>query len=177
MLPSLGSVRPMKRTADIVAAFEIAKEALPALQLVVAGDMGGSYGTKVVQQIAASSFSKDIRCVGRVGGDAKLQLLREAQVVAITSVKEGWCLVVTEANSQGTPAAVYNVDGLRDSVQNGKTGLVTTQNTPRALAQQIVALCTDVMTYETYRQNAWEWSKTITFEKCYSDFMNALYHV
>ena len=49
--------------------------------------------------------------------------MAEAHVLLMTSVREGWGLVVTEANACGTPAVVYNVPGLRDSVRNEETGL------------------------------------------------------
>ena len=35
----------------------------------------------------------------------------------------------------GTPAIVYDVDGLRDSVVDGKTGIVLRKNTPAAMAK------------------------------------------
>ena len=69
--------------------------------------------------------------------------MRQASVILVTSVKEGWGLVVTEANSQCTPAIVYDVDGLRDSVQNGKTGVVVANNDYRAMGHAIVVLFKD----------------------------------
>jgi len=50
-------------------------------------------------------------------------LLQKSHVLAVTSVKEGWGLVVTEANPQGTPAVVYNVDGLRTQCDTMKPEL------------------------------------------------------
>jgi glycosyltransferase involved in cell wall biosynthesis len=94
----------------------------------------------------------------------------------VASVKEGWGLVVTEANSQGTPAVVYNCDGLRDSVQDGATGLVCKRNTPEALAEAMAALLQDQPRYEHMRRAAWEWSKDITFEKSYAQFKDILTH-
>jgi glycosyltransferase involved in cell wall biosynthesis len=44
---SLGTIRSMKRTDHIVKAFEIVKEKLPNLQLVIAGEMEGRYGERV----------------------------------------------------------------------------------------------------------------------------------
>jgi glycosyltransferase involved in cell wall biosynthesis len=93
----------------------------------------------------------------------------------VTSVKEGWGLVVTEANSQGTPAVVYNVDGLRDSVKDGNTGIIAKENTPEGLAKALVSLLGDSPTrYSQIREAAWEWSKTITFNQAYKDFMKAI---
>jgi len=49
-------------------------------------------------------------------------------LLAVASVKEGWRLVVTEANSKGTSAMVCNIGGLRDVVKNDETGIVCQQN-------------------------------------------------
>jgi glycosyltransferase involved in cell wall biosynthesis len=68
---------------------------------------------------------------------------------------------------------VYNVNGLRDSVRNGATGIVTEQN-PSALADAIVKLLRHPDLYERIRWAAWEWSKQITFDQSYADFKRVI---
>jgi len=92
-------------------------------------------------------------------------------VLAVTSVKEGWGLVVTEANSQGTPAVVYNVDGLRDSVRHNHTGIICRKNNPDELARQINRLLTNTSKYQQIRRRAWQWSRLINFRQSYQDFV------
>jgi glycosyltransferase involved in cell wall biosynthesis len=167
---SLGSIRPMKRTLDQVRAFELAKVSMPDLQMKIAGDSSGGYGKKVLAAIASSPFKHDIEYLGRITAAEKSRLLRKAHLITVTSVKEGWGLIVTEAASQGTPAAVYDVDGLRDSVQNGITGAVCGSNTPASLAASIVELLSDSSHYGVLQKNAWEWSKRLTFEASYQQF-------
>ena len=171
---SLGSIRPMKRTLDQVHAFELAKASLPTLQMKIAGDASGRYGQKVLAAIKSSPFKHDIEYLGRISAAKKSQLLRKAHLITVTSIKEGWGLIVTEAASQGTPAAVYDVDGLRDSVQHGKTGAVCHRNTPKDLAGSIVSLLSDQAHYQTLQNNAWQWSKDINFETSYKQFNKEL---
>jgi glycosyltransferase involved in cell wall biosynthesis len=166
---SLGAMRGMKRNMEIVEAFEIAKEIIPNLQLKVAGDASNSYGQQVLKRIKNSRFVADIEYLGRVSRDQKIELMRRAHVIVSAALKEGWGLTITEANSQGTPAVVYDADGLRDSVVHTKTGLVTAP-TPAALAGGITTLLSDPQLYETLQQNAWQWSKQITFDQSYKDF-------
>lgn len=164
---SLGALRAMKRTLDQVAAFDMVKASLPDLQLKVAG--GGAnelYGKEVLQRIAASPHKDDIEYLGKVSEADKINLMQQCHVITVTSLKEGWGLIVTEAASQGTPAVVYDVDGLRDSVRDGVTGSITKTN-PTALAQAITETLTNRETYDRYRQAAWQWSKEITFDKSY----------
>ena len=167
---SLGGIRAMKRTLDVVKAFEVAKINIPELQLIIAGDYNGSYGDKVLEYVKQSQYQSDIQILGRVNKEEKIQLMQQSHLIAVTSLKEGWGLIVTEANSQGTPAIVYDVDGLRDSVKNKKTGYISEYNTPQSLAQSMQLALQDKKQYDIIRQNAWEWSKTITFEQSYKDF-------
>lgn len=171
---SLGAVRPMKRTLEIVKAFEVLKARVSTAVLVIAGDTAGKYGARVLQAVAESKYKNDIHVVGKVAREEKIRLMQSAHILAVTSLKEGWGLVVTEANSQGTPAVVYNVDGLRDSVRDGETGLYAKENTPEGLAKSMIQMLEDKTAYEKMRQNAWSWSKEVTFERGYEEFMKVI---
>ena len=127
----------------------------------------------MIDYIADSPYKNDIDYIGRIDQRDKATLMRSCHFIAVTSVKEGWGLIVTEAASQGTPAVVYDVPGLRDSVRNGQTGLVTADR-PTALAEAIVRLLTDRTMYERLRHAAWEWSKHITFDQSYQDLKTVL---
>ncbi len=172
-LVSLGSMRSMKRTLDQVKAFELAKIDIPNLKLKIAGNTSGDYGMKVLDYVKKSLAKDDIKIYGKVSTTEKIRLLQRSHILLQTAIKEGWGLTVTEAASQGTPAVAYNVDGLRDSIKNNETGIITDQN-PKALAAGIKQLLSDEKFYEKIRTNAWQWSKKITFDQSYSDFKKAL---
>lgn len=170
---SLGHIRPMKRTLDQIRAFELARAELPDLQLKVAGDAAGAYGRRVLRAIARSRYRADIEYLGRISETTKRELLRRSHLIVVSSIKEGWGLIVTEAASQGTPAVVYDVDGLRDSVRNRETGVITAAN-PRGMAAGILEVLGDRRFYERLRQQAWEWSAELTMERAYGDVAERL---
>lgn len=174
---TLGRCDPMKRTVDVVKAFESVKEKIPAARLVIAGLCDGSYGTKVRRMREVSRYKGSITITGPISHGQKVSLLGEAAVLVSTSVKEGWGLVVTEANSQGTPAVVYNADGLRDSVRDNETGLVCSENTPENLVLKIKEVLGDEALYGRLQKNAWEWSKEINFDTSYQQFVDILKNV
>ena len=171
---SLGAIRAMKRTLDQIKAFELAKKQIPTLQLKIAGSADCSYGKKVLHRIAASEYMQDIEYLGCVDETKKTELMQKSHLNLVTSIKEGWGLIVTEANSQGTPAAVYNVDGLRDSVLSGKTGVLTKENNPTSLAKEIVALLQNDVRYTELRSAAWKFSRQFDNESSYTGFMRAI---
>lgn len=59
---------------------------------------------------------------------------------AAPSAVEGWGLVVTEAAARGTPAIGFDVPGLRDSVEDGVTGLLARGESSFAAAWCALAL-------------------------------------
>jgi glycosyltransferase involved in cell wall biosynthesis len=170
---SLGAMRAMKRTLDQVKAFEIAKQQLPELQLKIAGSATGAYGQKVLAYIRQSPYAADIEYLGRVSSKKKVGLYQRCHVILQTAVEEGWGLTITEAASQGTPAAAYDVAGLRDSIRDRQTGLITPES-PDQLADAIVRLLTKKNLYTRCRQAAWQWSQQITFQRCYQDFTHVV---
>ena len=96
-------------------------------------------------------------------GAAKIRCMSEAHALLMASVREGWGLVVTECNACGTPAVVYDVPGLRDSVRHLETGLIVRPH-PELLAQGMVTLITDAALYRRLQDQGRQWSKSFTFE-------------
>lgn len=168
-LLSLGAFRAMKRTAHQVKTFELVKVKVKGAQLKIAGDATDPYGQKVLKMIAASPYAADIEYLGKVSQAQKLELMQKSHLIMVTSVKEGWGLIVTEAASQGTPAVVYNVDGLRDSVRHDQTGLVSARNNPASLADAAIELLRDEHKYAAIRETAWKLSQEITFARSYEE--------
>lgn len=172
-LLSLGSMRAMKRTLDQVKAFELAKAHIPDLRLKLAGSAATDYGQQVLGYIRGSSHKNDIDYLGKVSLKNKIRLMRKSHLTLQTAIEEGWGLTITEAASQGTPAVAYDVDGLRDSVRHGRTGLITPES-PEALSQSIITLLKNRSLYQRMREAAWQWSKQITFDQSYRDFKKVL---
>ena len=101
---------------------------------------------------------------GRVSSGEKHRLMSQAHALLMTSVREGWGLVVTEANALGTPAIVYDVPGLRDSVRNESTGLVVAPQPP-SLSDAMIRLMKDPALYARLAAEARSWSQTFSFDE------------
>jgi glycosyltransferase involved in cell wall biosynthesis len=161
-LLSFGAIRSMKQTHIQIRAFELARKRIANLKLVIAGKPLGKYGKKVLSLIKNSQFSADIQFVGAVTTKEKINLLQKCHLLLMTSAKEGWGLVVTEAASQGTPSVVFNTSGLRDSVRHNITGIVCSKDSAEDMADQIVTILGDQSKYKNLQLNAWKNSKTFT---------------
>jgi glycosyltransferase involved in cell wall biosynthesis len=86
-----------------------------------------------------------------------------ARALLMASAREGWGLVVTECNACGTPAIVYDVPGLRDSVRHMETGLVVVSSSA-GLAGGMLSLVEDPALYRQLQENALRWGRSLTFD-------------
>lgn len=173
-LLSLGAIRSMKQTHHQLEAFELVKKEIPRLQFIVAGAPVGAYGRRFLARLNRSPYAADIHYLGRVSDQKKRELLQKCHLILVTSVKEGWGLIVTEAASQGTPAVVYNRDGLRDSIRTKVSGLICQENTPAIIAQNIIKLARKRALYMKLQKGAIEYSREFNFQKTYIRFRESI---
>lgn len=139
-------------------------------QMWVSG--GGPLKTKCLEIISQYNAEKSITLFGRTTDEQMHDLMTRASCLVSTSVKEGWGLIVTEANSFGTPAISYNVDGLRDSTALGE-GFIS-EASPEKMADKIFEMYeifkNDHNKFQEICNTALESTREITFDNCYSDF-------
>ncbi|MFD7706632.1 glycosyltransferase family 4 protein [Streptomyces sp. NPDC059785] len=82
----------------------------------------------------------DVEFAGHVDEAEKHRLLCAAWLLLHPSAVEGWGLVVMEAAARGTPAIAFDVPGLRDSVADGRTGILAHGESSFAAAWCTLAL-------------------------------------
>jgi glycosyltransferase involved in cell wall biosynthesis len=85
-------------------------------------------------------------------------------MLLMASVREGWGLVVTEANACGTPTVAYDVPGLRDAVRHERTGLLVGPS-PQHLAAGMIRLWKDPALYARLAADAFGWSRSFSFDR------------
>lgn len=172
----LSAIREMKRPDHIIKAFEIAKKTVKNLKLNIAGDGEGKYYDKIIKMINESPYKDDIIYFGKVGmtDNRKIELLKKSHYICCASIREGWGIIVSEAGSQGTPAIVYNVNGLKDAVNYGKAGIICEYNNPQSLAYKIIKGFTENVNYDKLRKEAFDFSKKVNIETSYNLFINKI---
>lgn len=103
--------------------------------------------------------------------DLKVNLMQKAWALLLPSAKEGWGLVVTEAAACGTPAIVANVTGLRDSVIDGKTGIILSKNpSEEELAESMIKLIENNILRKNISDAAYKHSQSFNWDKSYRNF-------
>ena len=138
----VGRLSPSKRIEQMIEAFAKFRAATGAGLLWLAGNGSAGYVERLRRAAFRLNLGDSVVFWGRVTGPEKARLMASAHSLLMTSVREGWGLVVSEAGACGTPAIVYDVPGLRDSVRNESTGLVVSSR-PDAMAQAMIRLVRD----------------------------------
>ena len=122
-------------------------------RLVIVG--GGEYEPRLREDVDHLDLGNNVEFTGAVSEEDKNSHLANAHLLVHASVREGWGLNVIEANAMGTPAVVYPVAGLVDSTLHDRTGIVTDEETPQALASAVRSLVGDPDKYHRLREAAW----------------------
>jgi len=73
----------------------------------------------------------------------------------------------------GTPAIAYNVPGLKDSIENNKTGLLV-NSTNRELAYGTIQILKNTALREKLSNNCLEYSKTFNWDKSANEFLRII---
>jgi glycosyltransferase involved in cell wall biosynthesis len=80
---------------------------------------------------------RNVSFLGKISEEKKHELMQKSWIFVNPSLKEGWGIVNIEANYFGTPVVGSNVSGIKDSVIDGKTGLLFKQGDSNDLANKI----------------------------------------
>ena len=161
-LAFVGRMVASKRPDDAIRALALVREQRDAT-LAVIGTGDAASLRRVRNTARREGVERFVTFYGFVDPGERQRILAESHLLVVPSAKEGWGLVVTEANSAGTPAVAYDVEGLRDSVLDGQTGWIC-KPTALALANAVIAALANDVAYERVRAQAWNAAKTLTWD-------------
>ncbi len=123
------------------------------------------YLVKIKKSVMDLGIKNVTKYWGYVSDAKKYELLAKSHILVNTSYHEGWGLVNIEANSVSTPVAGYNTKGVKDSVINGVTGILTDWGNYSGLASEVSKLILDSKRYESMQKKAFRRSKNFSWEK------------
>lgn len=157
----LGRIKKYKRVDSLVQIMHEVIKVHPKTRLIIAG--WGTEASSVVNSAMMSSMRRHIHIMGPVSELEKKQLLSKSWVFVNPSINEGWGISVIEANLYGTPAIAYKVQGLRDSIRQGKTGLLV--NDENGFSDAINILLSDNKLRSTMGKQAKAWAMKFSWDK------------
>jgi glycosyltransferase involved in cell wall biosynthesis/O-antigen/teichoic acid export membrane protein len=153
----VGRLTANKRPEHALHAFRVIKRTIPEARLWLVGR--GQLETQLRRELPPGA-----ELLGHVSRRELYERMARAHCLLVPSVREGWGLVVIEANAVGTPAVGYEVPGIRDSIRPGETGFLVPAGDPEALGSAAIALVGEPERYESLRRAAMEWAETFSWD-------------
>jgi glycosyltransferase involved in cell wall biosynthesis len=160
----VGRLKRAKRPDHAVKAFKVIREKAPEAELWIIGD---GYFRKEMEKLAYGG----VRFFSDLSNERRRKLLKRAWVLVNPSIREGFGLNIVEANALGFPCVAYDVPGLRDSIQDGETGLLVKSGDVQALAEGLFKVLEDEELRGTLSENALEYSRDFRWDRTADEFM------
>ena len=159
----LGAITKDKGIEDALKVFFLLKQKNNDFQYWVIGKSDESYLGYLSKQAKKLGIDNNIKFWGYVSEDKKNNLLARSHLLINPSIREGWGLVVIEAARMGTPSVGYDVAGLRDSIIDEESGILTEKNTPEEMAENVLKLVKDQPRYIRMCHYAKKWSNKFSW--------------
>ncbi len=158
----LGALASDKGIEDALKTFGLINEKL-ACQFWVVGKGEGKYLDHLKKLAKKLGLENNITFFGFVSQKKKFELLARAHVILNPSIREGWGLVNIEANAFGTPVVAYKSPGLVDSVKDGVSGIIVSENSPWQMAAATCELLLKRDKLAKLAHGARNWSKSFSW--------------
>ena len=85
-----------------------------------------------------SGLDDCVKFLGKITHDEIVMKMNAADVYFQTSLQEGFCVSVLEAQAMGLICVVSDADGLRENVVDGVTGFIAERRKPQSFADKII---------------------------------------
>jgi glycosyltransferase involved in cell wall biosynthesis len=159
----LGRLKRYKSIDLVLHAMKRVLEQVPEARLTIVGD--GDDRPRLERTARDLGLEGSVQFVGRVPEKEKIRILQMAEVVVNPSRKEGWGVTVIESNACGTPVIASDVPGLRDAVQDGKTGVLVRYGDVRDFSAGIVLMLRNPQVREQFSRRAVQWARTFSWDR------------
>lgn len=117
---------------------------------------------------------QNVNFLGFVSEENKIKHLQKAWIMVNPSFVEGWSITNIEANACGTPVIGSNVNGIKDSIIDGKTGLLFKYGDEKELAEKINLLLNNNKIREKMSKEALKWANSFSWEVSGDKLINTL---
>lgn len=169
----LGRIKKYKRVDLLVKMLPKIIKKVPDARLIIAG--WGTEASHLADLIMKNPLRRRIKLMGPVRNDEKRILLSRSWLFVNPSIGEGWSMAVIEANLYGTPAVSFDVPGLTESIQLGKTGLLAKDE--EDLVKKICEILKDNSLRERLSVNATLWANSFSWDRSARESLSILQKV
>lgn len=137
----IGRLVPWKGLEGVIKVMVLLVKKYPRIKLLVVGE--GPEKEKLKRLAKQLRVEKHVQFLGRIEHGRTMELLKDSDVLVLNSKYEGLPHVVIEAMACKVPVVATNIDGIREVIENGKTGILVRVGANKELQQGIERLLKD----------------------------------
>jgi glycosyltransferase involved in cell wall biosynthesis len=148
-----------KRVDLLLNAIAIARTKIPAIRCAIIGD--GPERASLEDLASKLGLDENVTFTGFVDQDGLTAFMKSSKVFVLPSVREGFGLVIIEANACKLPviSISHEMSAVRELVQDGVNGFLVSDGSPDEIADVIFDLVSDDALREQLAENGFEMSK------------------
>ncbi len=169
----LGRLKAYKNVDIAIRAFSNVVKRFTAARFYIVGE-GDSIGS-LRDVVVKLGLEEKVLFLGKVSEEEKVRLLSESWVAVQPSTVEGWGITVIEANSCKTPVIASDTKGLRDSIIDGKTGILVKVKDTKAFSKNIKKLIVNKRLRDVSSKEAYKWAKQFSWDESAKSFYHVLF--
>jgi D-inositol-3-phosphate glycosyltransferase len=137
----VGRFDPIKGIDRLFEAMAYLKHLKRTRLVIVGGDNPGTPEYQNLRQLSAKfGIQQSVRFVGRIEQNQLPPYYSAADALVVPSYYESFGLVGLESLACGTPVVATRVGAMEDIIEDGKTGHMVTDLTPRGMADSIAKI-------------------------------------
>jgi glycosyltransferase involved in cell wall biosynthesis len=134
----LGRLTRQKCVDVVIRAMPAVHSVFPDARLDIVGQ--GPDRNRLERLAWSLRLASSVRFHGYLSNALRDAVAAQAWVAVCPSAFEGWGVSCVEASARGLPVIASNVNGLRDSVRDGETGVLVPHNDPVALGMALIEM-------------------------------------
>lgn len=171
---SIGRFKRYKGLQYAIEAMPYVLEEIPNAILIIAGNGDQSEIERELSRMNLHGAVKILKRSPHSWDIEKKSLLSSAHVALVPSVKEGYGIVVIEANACGTPAIGWKVPGLQDSIIDGETGVLVPFGDVKRLGRTVASFLRDDKGRREMSDRAMKWARNHSWDDAAEGFSRVI---
>jgi glycosyltransferase involved in cell wall biosynthesis len=167
-----GRLKRYKSVDHLLQVTKLLSEKRKDFKVVIIGDGDDLPRLKdLTKKLAIENY---VTFTGFIPEQEKLTYYQKATVLVENSIKEGWGMIVIEANACGTPVVAARSPGLKDAVLDEQTGFLYDYGNIEQLAQKIELLLDNISLNRHMAEAGIDWAKKFSWDNCTRDMMKII---
>ncbi|BDH79962.1 galactosyl-transferase RfpB-like protein [Methanothermobacter tenebrarum] len=170
----VGRVAPHKNIECLIESFQILKEYIDDVRLIIVGRRTFPvYYKNLMKILRKKGLEDDVIFTGKVSWEELPRYYSACDIYATCSLWEGF--LRAEAFAMGKPMVAFDVGANSDTIHNGKNGILVKEKSSKAFAEGLIRLASDENLRKKMGERGYKWAKeNLDFNVIAKNFSNYL---